>query len=107
MKSSGLRDTDLACIFKAATGFPEIERILLFGSRALGTHRKWSDVDLAIFGSAVDLDVVANFKFQLEEELPLPYFFDVVNYQKLNNPALKEHIDQYGKEIYNKREAGF
>ena len=31
----------------------------------------------------------------------MPYRFDLLNYQTLNNDALKEHINRVGKEIYS------
>ena len=37
----------------------------------------------------------------LNEEYPLPYFFDVLNYDDIANDKLKEHIDTVGKEIYS------
>lgn len=39
----------------------------------------------------------------LNEELPLPYFFDVIDYTHLEHNGLKKHIEQYGKVIYQKK----
>jgi hypothetical protein len=40
----------------------------------------------------------------LNEEYPLPYFFDILHYEEINNENLKKHIDTYGKELYKKDE---
>jgi predicted nucleotidyltransferase len=47
---SGLLARDQALILSAIKMFPEIEQVILFGSRAKGTYKKGSDVDLAIKG---------------------------------------------------------
>lgn len=54
----GLRDGTVARIAGVLARFPEIERAILFGSRARGTHRRGSDIDLALAGDAVDWRMV-------------------------------------------------
>lgn len=96
----GLTPRDLERISQAAAQFPAIEQLVLFGSRAKGSHKKGSDVDLALKGQGVT-DIVANaLSDLLNEQLPLPYFFDVVLYDSLTTPALLEHIDRVRQVIY-------
>jgi len=71
----------------------EVNKIILFGSRAKGTNQKASDVDLAIDGDEKKA------YYLLNEESPLPYFFDVLNLAKIKNQNLKEHIKRVGKEL--------
>ncbi len=94
---TGLTQADISRISAAIKQFPEIEEAVVFGSRAKGTYKKASDVDLAIKGAAVTPETVQRLNFLLNEELPLPYFFDVVHYESLENPLLVEHIDRVGK----------
>ena len=75
------RDTDL--IVKTLASFAEVEEAVIFGSRAMGHAKRGSDVDLALKGRNLDFTTVARIKFVLDEELPLPYFFDVVHYDSL------------------------
>lgn len=96
---TGLSQTDISRITAAIKQFPEIDDALIFGSRAKGTHKKASDVDLAIKGRAVTGETVKRLSFLLNEELPLPYFFDVVHYETLENRQLIEHIDRIGKSM--------
>lgn len=96
---TGLTQTDISRITTAIKQFPEIDDALIFGSRAKGTHKKASDVDLAIKGRAVTGETVKRLSFLLNEELPLPYFFDVVHYEALENRQLIEHIDRIGKSM--------
>lgn len=38
----------------------------------------------------------------LNEESPLPYFCDVLDYSLIDNEELKNHIDRVGRLIYKK-----
>jgi predicted nucleotidyltransferase len=101
--SYGLQQRDINSIIKASEELPEIEEVVLFGSRAIGNFKKASDIDLAIKGIAVNDITVKRLSARLNEELPLPYFFDVVNYESITNPDLVEHIDRIGTVIYRKK----
>lgn len=74
----------------------DIDRAVVFGSRAKGNWRENSDIDIAVFGASVN---VGSLVAQLDE-LPMPYKFDIVNYNNINSCALREHIDRVGIEIY-------
>jgi len=78
--------------------YPQLQRAVLFGSRAKGQPRPHSDVDLALFGELDGLTVedIA----QTLDELPLPYLFDVKDFSRIANAALRAHIQRVGVEIY-------
>ncbi len=107
MMAYGLTGKDLIHILMALKQFPRIEQALIFGSRAKGTHKAGSDVDLALKGKALNYQDITRLSALLNEELPLPYFFDVIHYETLDNAALRAHIDRVGQIIYSrkKREA--
>ena len=90
-------------LIAAIQDFPEIEKAVIFGSRALGNYKKGSDVDLAIFGEAINHRTTVRLSAKLNEELPIPYFFDVVNFNTIDNVNLKEHILEKGKIIFEKK----
>ena len=81
--------------------YPEIEEAVLFGSRAIGNYKKGSDVDLAIKGSRINRTTVNRLSDDLNEEYPLPYFFDVIHYENISS-ELKTHIDTMGRIIKQK-----
>ena len=83
-----------------AQQYPEIEQIVLFGSRALGNAKKGSDVDLAVVGTQVTQPLVDKLHVVLEEDTLFPYFFDVVHLNTVQNPALREQIQTRGYVIY-------
>ncbi len=99
----GLLERDLYYIIETIKKHPEIERVVIFGSRAMGNFKKGSDVDLALVGKNVDSKTVSRLKDNLNEECPLPYFFDILSYNDIANKELKEHIDNLGKIIYSKQ----
>jgi predicted nucleotidyltransferase len=100
--SFGLLDRDLEEIRSVLALFPAIERAMLFGSRAKGTHRPGSDVDIALCGSAVSFDVVTKVHGMLEEQSKMPYLFDVVDYTHMKDQDLKAHIDRVGVTIFHR-----
>jgi predicted nucleotidyltransferase len=95
----GLIERDFIYINEAIREFPEIAEVILFGSRAKGNYKTGSDVDLAIKGNLITYEITARFADCLNEEKPLPYFFDVVHYEAIAEPKLKEHIDHVGIKI--------
>jgi len=89
---------DLRQVVAVFSRHPVIATVKLFGSRAKGTHRPYSDVDLAIFGPLGPLDGEA---IALDlEDLLLPYKFDVVPMVRLEHAALREHIERVGITIF-------
>ena len=97
----GLSPKELEILKDVFKKFDDIKEVILFGSRALGTHKTASDIDLAIKGN-VDINTLSKLKYTLEEDTNLPYFFDVVIYDNLENMELKKHIDEFGKIIWTR-----
>lgn len=76
----------------------QIREARVFGSRALGTHRPESDVDIALYGD-IDDALATRVAGELDE-LPLPYQFDVCAYAGLQHSGLREHIDRVGRSLF-------
>jgi type I restriction enzyme S subunit len=93
----GLADKQIEQI-SAVLGDSGVSKAVVFGSRAKGNHRNNSDVDIAVWGSGLHLGKLST----VLDELSMPYKFDVVSYEKINNFALSEHIDRVGQVIYSK-----
>lgn len=98
----GFKEFDLKYIKEKISGFDEIERAVIFGSRAKGNYKPGSDVDIAIMGENISFDTVSRLHSLLEDQGPLPYLFDIIDYTHLNHDELKSHIDRVGKIIYIK-----
>jgi len=98
----GLSTEDLNYIVLILKQIPQIEKAIIFGSRAQGNYKKGSDVDIAIVGEKIDFNIVAHLHSRLEEQSPMPYFFDIVDYTHLQHLKLKQHIDEIGKVFYER-----
>ena len=94
----GLTEEHSSAIIQEACRFKNMTRLVVFGSRAMGNHKHGSDIDLAVWG--LDAKEVRELKIRLNEYLSLPYKFDVVNFDTVNEPELKKHIIDYGKTLY-------
>jgi predicted nucleotidyltransferase len=97
----GFKQGDLETIVQMISKFPEIERAVIFGSRAKGNFRAGSDADIAVW--TINNDAVWQLAGILNDETLLPYKFDVLNYDKVDNPELKDQINTSGLEIYQKK----
>jgi len=98
----GLKERDITHILCALKQFPEIEEALIFGSRATGSYKKGSDIDLAIKGKKISHRTLSRLNDLLEEELPIPYFFDVIDYKIAHSKQLLDHINHFGVKIFTK-----
>jgi predicted nucleotidyltransferase len=97
----GLAESDIQNVIALLRQNQKIEKIILFGSRAKGTFNSGSDVDIAIIGNSVCLNDVLDATIEIEK-LNLPYKFDLIVYDRINEEALKEHIDRVGVVLYKK-----
>lgn len=95
----GLKKSELNELTRNILLFSEIEAAYVFGSRAKGSNKPGSDIDLAISGADVDYSIVSNLSYMLNEETVLPYFFDVVHMEKITSKSLQQHIADYGVDI--------
>jgi len=97
----GLEAADLEQIREILKDHPEVDRGVIFGSRAKQTYKKGSDVDIALFGNDLER-TVTSISSKLNEETLLPYKFDVVDYNAITSIDLKEHINRVGVVFYKK-----
>ena len=70
---------------------PRLKKVRVFGSRAKGTSRPSSDVDLALFAPSLDFDGFLDLRAKLDD-LPCVFSLDTVHFDALENDRLKEAI---------------
>ncbi len=90
-----LESQALEQIKQAIKSNPKVQKAVLFGSRAKGTAKNGSDIDVAIIGRDVSFKDLCNIRAKIDE-LDLPYGIDLVNYSTIGNTELKSHIDRVG-----------
>ena len=78
---------------------PKIEKVILYGSRAKGNFKPFSDIDITLVGDKLEHNDLLDITDGIEELL-FPYMFDVSLYSSLKNEKLIEHIDRVGVVIY-------
>ncbi|NCO02202.1 MAG: nucleotidyltransferase domain-containing protein [Epsilonproteobacteria bacterium] len=91
----GLSEDVIAKIKSVFAKYPQIKKVVLYGSRAKGNFRDGSDIDLSLFADDIELSLLQKIELELDDLL-LPYTFDLSVYSELKSDELKEHIDRVG-----------
>lgn len=94
MNSSGLSKQQHLTLLTILQGYPHVQSAYLFGSRAMGSFKENSDIDIVLTGEALTLTDIANILVQIEQTT-IPFKVDVLIKHKIKNTALIEHINQF------------
>lgn len=94
--SFGFNTKELETIYSIFEKYSDLKEVIIFGSRAIGNYKPGSDVDLAL-KTDKNPDLVDRISRELNEESPLPYKFDVVDYNTVSKEEFLEHIRKFGK----------
>jgi len=97
----GLAERDIQTIQDIFCKYPEVLVVHIFGSRAKGTSKPGSDIDLAIMNKLAGTKVVLRLNNDFEES-SLPYKVDLVDFHSLTNPSFIDHIKRVGKVFYQR-----
>ena len=98
----GLSANSMAIIHDIYAKYPQIAKVIVYGSRAKGNYREGSDIDMTI---------IADGEFTLSDRLHvmndfddsmLPYLVDISDFSELQNQDLIDHIRRRGKIIYER-----
>lgn len=99
--SHGLSQSSVERIISVLRQFPDIDKAVLFGSRAKGTYRHGSDIDLALAGQELNWRVLGRISDQLDD-LMLPYRFSVICLGNRTDPEVVEHIARVGIPLFQR-----
>ncbi len=97
----GLKESTIRAIQSAFKKYPEIEQALLYGSRAKGTYRNGSDIDLTLMGDELTYFLLNRIETEIDDLL-LPYTVDLSLYSHIDNAGLLDHIQRVGKLFYQR-----
>jgi len=96
----GLRPEELDRIREVLAAHSKVSDAVIYGSRATGTQRAGSDIDLTLRGKLAWPELQ---KIEAElDGLELPYTIDLSIESQIENPALREHIQRYGETLYTR-----
>ena len=91
-----LPDRVLRELFSFARKY-SVSKIVLFGSRARGTHTERSDIDIAVYGGDFD-----SFFCDVKEKIHSLLMFDIIEADASISEELKQEIEKDGVTIYEK-----
>ena len=101
VKRFGLKEATINKIMAVFEKYTQIDKILLYGSRAKGNYRNGSDIDLTLIGDQLNYSQLSSIESDIDD-LFLPYSFDISIFKDIDNPDLVEHINRVGVVLYEK-----
>lgn len=104
MINTGLNNSDIKKIQSVLNLHSEIEKAILFGSRAKGNYKPASDIDLTLVGNDLTLTIQQKIENELDDLL-LPYKFDISIYHIITSNELVAHIERVGQLFFQKEKA--
>ena len=96
MNDTGIRPEVIEEIRNLAQKY-DIEKVILFGSRARGDFRRTSDRDIAVTGGDF-----AGLALDVDEETSTLLEYDIVNLDRDMQDELRESIEKEGRILYEK-----
>ena len=100
----GLSAATVAKIYSVLVKYAGVQQAILYGSRAKGTYRVGSDIDLTLLTNAElsTKDLLSRITEDLDD-LNLPYTIDLSFYKEIEDPDLTAHIVRCGKTLYRRK----
>lgn len=81
--------------------YPQIKKVVVYGSRAKGNFQEGSDIDLTIIEEEIPSSVLLKLVNDFDDSL-LPIKVDISIFSKLTNRDLIDHIKRVGQVFYQK-----
>jgi predicted nucleotidyltransferase len=100
--NTGLTEDEAVQVCTVFAGHPEVEKAILYGSRAKGNHKRGSDVDLTLLGTGLTQKILGQIQGELEDGL-LPYRFDLSLFSQITHADLLNHIQRVGVVFYERQ----
>jgi uncharacterized protein len=97
----GLSDKTIEQIHTVLSNFPEVDKAVLYGSRAKGNFKRGSDIDLTLYGNGLSLTILHKIENELDDVL-LPYKIDLSIFEQIADPDVVGHIRRVGVVFYEK-----
>lgn len=96
----GLSQEISKSIIDVVAQFPQVQQLLIFGSRARGDFRPESDIDLAVVAPDMSLAEFSQLATAIDN-LDIVFGVDVVHADTLKNTTLLAHIQRDGVSFPN------
>lgn len=97
----GLNNKAINQIRQVFSKYPEVEKVLLYGSRAKGNFKPGSDIDLTFVGDLLSQSILNKIEDDIDDLL-LPYNFDLSILKNVSNPDFIAHVNRVGIVFYER-----
>lgn len=97
----GLKETVIKKLNSIFGKHPEVEQVIVYGSRAKGNYKHGSDIDLTMEGQNLNLSKMYKIEDEIDDLL-LPYMIDLSIKHQIQNAELLDHIARVGQIFYQK-----
>ena len=105
MNEFGLETMEMDKIIMSIASIDGVDKAVIYGSRAKGNYKPFSDVDISLVGKSLSYSDLLRFH-SIIDDLLLPYEIDLNIFDLIQNENLKEHILRCGRVIYESRNKG-
>ena len=87
--------------------YPQVDKAILYGSRATGAYKNGSDIDLTLCGGG-DLTLSVRHRIANDlDDLLLPYTIDLSILHDISDPDVIEYIQRVGMPLYERQQQLF
>lgn len=98
----GLNESTITALQSVLRRYPQIQKAILYGSRAKGTYKAGSDIDLTLVGNAhLNDTLLAQIECEIDDLL-LPYTIDLSILDSISDFEVRAHIDRAGIIFYQR-----
>lgn len=100
----GLKESTTAKICEILNRYPQVDKAVLYGSRAKGNYKNGSDIDLTLDGGA---DLTMNVLYRIMDDIDdlyMPYSFDLSILKDIRDQDVLDHIRRVGVVFYERKE---
>ena len=94
-------DESLDNLLRTISRETRVKGIVLYVSRAKGTFRNGSDIDLCLDATELDYQTLMSIENELDDLL-LPWKIGLAIRQRIDNAELLSHIERVGKTLYRR-----
>ena len=105
MNEFGLETMEMDKIIMSIASIDGVDKAVIYGSRAKGNYKPFSDVDISLVGKSLSYSDLLRLR-SIIDDLLLPYEIDLNIFDLIQNENLKEHILRCGRVIYESRNKG-
>jgi len=101
--SFGLSEKTLISLRSYFTSVPEVEQVMLYGSRARGDFHKGSDIDFMLIGSSITPRLLSKMDMEIDDLL-LPYFIQITDRKEIRDARFLKVVEQEGVVFWKRGE---